>query len=86
MLSGIKPSSIHPVYWQTFTNPPGALQDAAAVWISSSLDYKVSCRLEGGTLAKVRQEIRGSEHLEKTVEQPQRLWVWVIEKLSSTVM
>jgi hypothetical protein len=86
MLSGIKPSSIHPVYSQTFTNPPGALQDAAAVWISSSLDYKVSCRLEGGTLAKVRQEIRGSEHLEKTVEQPQRLWVWVIEKVSSTVM
>jgi hypothetical protein len=84
MLSGIKPSSIHPVYSEFFTSPPGALRDAASVWISSSLDYKVSCSLEGGTLAEVRQEIRGSEGLEKMVEQPLRLWVWVIEKLGST--
>lgn len=86
MLSGIKPSSIHPVFSEYFTSPPGALRDAATVWISSSLDYNVSCRLEGGTLAQVRQGISGSEHREKTVEQPLRLWVWVIEKLISTTM
>lgn len=84
MLSGIKPSSIHPIYSESFTSPPGALRDAASVWISSSLDYKVSRRLDGGTLAMVRQEMRGSEPLERMGEQPVRLWVWVIEKLSST--
>lgn len=80
MLEGIIPSSIHPTYSETFTSPPGALRDAAVAWISTSLDYKVSCRLEGGTLAQVKEELGWSTAKGMTEDQPVRLWVWVIEK------
>lgn len=81
MLSGLKPSSIHPVYSETMAAPPGALRDAAAVWISSSLDDKVSCRLQGGTLTQVKEELRWNETPKQTKDQPLQLWVWVVEKL-----
>jgi hypothetical protein len=80
MLEDVVPSSIHPVYSETFTTPPGALRDAAAAWISSSLDYKVSCRLEGGTLAQVTEELGWNIAEAKQEDQPVKLWVWVMEK------
>jgi len=83
MLSGFKPSSIHPVFSQSFTNPPGALRDAAAVWTNSSLEYKVSCRLQGGTLAQVSEQLRREKPKEDREEQPLQLWIWVIEKIDT---